>query len=412
MLETIILDNTERLLSHTPYFAALPKHTVLHADSLADSLSLGTGLLYNPVLDIFHGWNNPAGMVRLVPDNFFTASAAVSVAETSTNILELALEPGATGRVWGYRKDSAGQDGLWLRTNSVAGTWSKIIGASNNATQHIYKKTNGELWYNDATAGNWYQLAAGAAGNTQVTAPANLHLTYSPGINGKFSFPDAIAVAAYNFGGSTFSNYGTAAFRKIDAFTAAPVCQHSNPNIANSDPLVMWDNAWPTAESFAANAICRLPNELIAYSKPAAQVFSGSFVTAYIALGDTYTLAMAEYARTTADAVDNPSTAASGYARFATSEAPYKSFVRVSMALVNRVTKATRYIGYYDLPADISYAYGATASESVMAARLVGGRFADGALGLISAGNISLNSGGNTVRGIIYTQIPLLKLDF
>lgn len=414
MQELLILDNTELLLSHTPYFAALPKHTIMHSDASAVSATL-LPILYNPVLDIFHARNSAGagGMVRLVPDNFWLGTDAVMTAETSTNILEMALEPGATGRVWGYRQDSAGQDGLWLRTNAVAGTWSKIIGATNNDTQHIYKKTNGDLWYNNATAGNWYQLQAGAAGNAQTSVPSNLNTANGPGINGRLRLPDAIAISQYNFGSDNFYAHSNGAQVKINSTVAAPVfC--TAPSTANGDAMVLWDNAWPTTAAFATNAICRLPHELVFYARHAAQVSQSAancaVKTGLIVLNDTYTLIVAQYSKAAADAAS--AYPASAYKRFASTEEPFKTFTRVSLAILNRSSKVVRFIGFFNIPVLTEYSVGTTTDEPVFVQDCTGARLKNGVLELISTGALGSNAANTSVNGLIFTQIPLLKLDF
>lgn len=421
MLEVPILDNTERLLSQTPYFAALPSHTVLHADNktaAASYFSTIYGCLYNPVLNIFHCTSNGASAIttlRIVPENKGTASA-VAVSETGTKILQMANEPGGTGRVWGFRNDSSGQDGLWRRTNAVAGSWSKIIGATNGDAQAIVFKTNGELWYNNTTAGNWYQLAAGAAGNAQTSTPANLTIarTYDLASVSNYSTPDSIAASMYQFGaGSCFLAGMSSGQSRINSFAT------TDQYIAGAyteDPMYVWDNAWPSSTVFPTNIICRIPDAVVLYSKPPSQVNGGRSLTILMRLNETYTLAVAQYTKGPDDSAASGS-AATTYARFPYNDgSQLKSHHRVSIGLVNRVTKIAKFLGFFDVPF-IGEFYASTNSESVPfnsneTQTCVGARMVNGQLDLLTTGRIGHNQSNVVLYGAILTQIPLLKLDF
>lgn len=421
MLEIPILDNTERLLSQTPYFAAFPRHTVLHADNLTLESSYFSkiyGCLYNPTLNIFHATANGASAIatlRMVPDNKGTASA-VAVSEIGTKILQMANEPGGTGRVWGFRKDSAGQDGLWLRTNAVAGSWSKIIGATNDDAQAIVFKTNGELWYNNTTAGNWYQLAAGAAGNAQTSPPANLTIarTYDLASVSNYSTPDSIAASSYQFGGGGCFLAGLGSGQSpINSFST------SNQYMAGAyvgDPMYVWDNAWPSSTVFPTNIICQIPAAVVLYSKPPSQVNGGRSLTILMRLNETYTLAVAQYTKGPDDSAASGS-AATTYARFPYNDgSQLKSHHRVSIGLVNRVTKIAKFLGFFDVPF-IGEFYATTNNEPSSAhgddsQTCVGARMFNGQIDLLTTGRIGHNQSNVVTYGAILTQIPLLKLDF
>lgn len=423
MLEIPILDNTERLLSQTPYFAAFPRHTVLHADNKTAASSYFStiyGCLYNPVLNIFHCTTNGASAIatlRIVPDNKGSV-AAVAVNETSAKILQMANEPGGTGRVWGFRRGSAGQDGLWLRTNAVAGSWSRIIGATDNDVQAIVFKTNGELWYNNTTAGNWYQLAAGAAGNAQTSTPANLTIdrSYDMAAASNYSVPDSIGIGGYNFGALSFALIGTSSgYNRINALSAAQYLATNNYN-EDTDCMYVWDNAWATSPVFPTNKICRVPDEVVLYAKPSSQVNCGQFLTNLIPLNNTYTLAVAQYTKGANDYAASTSVTTT-YARFPYNDgSQFKSHYRVSLGLINRVTKVAKFLGFFDVPFINEHIPSESTTEVLPtgggALVCVSARLVNGQLDVLTTGKIGHNSSNVVTYGAILTQIPLLKLDF
>lgn len=407
MIEAVTLDNTERLLANSPYFAGLPSHSILHLVTNALDMDCANYMLYNPALNIFHAYNaadvTTPGMICVAPDNFLTGSAPVVTQETTTNIMGLALDPDGSGRVWGYRDDSLGQYGLWLRSAAVSGTWTKVLGATNGDAQGIYLTTSGVLWYNDATAGNWAQLRNGVVVATQTTAPIGLYVSQT------VPFPDSLLTAS-----STFSNgispFGSGAGQRVNAFASAPVFAVTGANMSNADSLVIWNNA-SISPTFVNNAICRLPAEIMFYSRPPSQVSSGTTNTALLNVGSSYTLAISQYTKGANDVVDSLESGGT-YARFSGSESPFKTYNRVALALINRTTKAVKYIGYFDLPTFMQATVGVTANEAPQALVCRGARLVNGELDLISTGYLGTYSATVNANGMLMTKIPLLKLDF
>lgn len=184
MLEPIILDNTERLLAQSTYLGAT-QSDFLHIDCDGSTNStryfstagLYNGYIYNPVLDCFFGTTSdspsPSGLIKINVNNFVPGNTtAVTSVDTSQIFDCIVNEPGATGRMWAYVKQSGANDGLWVRSTGINGTWSKAVSAASGNLQTLIIGSDDSLWYCNITAGNWYQLQNGAAGNVQITQPS------------------------------------------------------------------------------------------------------------------------------------------------------------------------------------------------------------------------------------------------
>lgn len=398
MLEGAILDNTERLLSQSPYFASPPRWTLMHQEASAGTKyqpGLNHDAIYNEVLDLFLFQGNDAGtpLYRFVPDNFYSGTTAV-VQDSALVLHDLAIET-TSGRVWGLVNNASGNDGLYRRDPSVATpNWTKIVSSANSATLAIWRKTNGELWYNDATAGNWYLLSNGAAGSAQVGTPTGLSTSANrlgAGVgawNIDFIAPKAAASLLSAGGASTTG---------LTSVTAA------NAETWGADLAGIFDT---TAAPSATNLKAMVPFELAHYARFPLQVTSTGTMFRTLRLSSTYSLIVCSNTMTDVSLIAYNGTA---YSRMFGGDG--QSRTRHTFALLNKVTGVCRYLGVVMQPLVYEgITYPGTNDVAIQSPVTVA-RLKNSELHFAVIGNVSYASGAG-LSGILFAAVPLAKLDF
>lgn len=398
MLAAATLDNTERLLALSPYLAAPPAWTLMHLEAAAGSkYATGVNLaaIHNEVLGIFlfQGSNTGNPLYRMVPTDYASGAAAAVVQDSALQIHQLAVEQG-TGRVWGVVNNSSGNDGLYRRDASVtAPNWTKVISAANGATLTIWRKPNGDLWYHDATAGNWYLLSAGAAGSAQTTQPAGL-AAWNGGageglydIDGITSGPGSSLLSCAAGSASVVSSAtGYSAEAAVGTTSAAAIFEAS---------------AAPSAATLRA----RVPWELVAHSRFADQVSSQGWYAKTVRLNATYSLIVA--GNSIADQTDLVWNG-SAYVRYRSGDPTTRA--RLSLALLNKTSWACRYLGTVAVPTVADGVAYPAANDVAVSPRLLSARLLDGQLDLVLGGTLA-NNGGTALAGLLWGSVPLTRLD-
>lgn len=394
MQELLILDNTERLLAAGPYFNAVPKWTLMHLEDSSGSkydhsiVYSSWPRIYNEVLDmfLFRGVNNY--LYRMVPENFFIGSNTV-VQESTLLIHQLVIEP-SSGRTWGVVNNSSGADGLYLRTAAVAGSWSKIIGAANGANLKVWKKTNGDIWYNDATAGNWYQLQNGAAGNVQATPPTNLNTDWSAGYEGMWNID----------------------FFSGKLSTQTPLCWDGDPgyNLIASGSTYnaeTWDSGAAVYANDAAQSAATLkalvPTEFVSAARFSNQTTTKGCSSKTFRLDETYSLIA--FVSNLTDVVSINATA--NYERLLSFE---NGKTKVALALLNKATWTCKFLGTFSVPY-FCEGLAQPANEPAAGTYLLLARMKSGAIELGFSGRFARYNATNR-SGLLWCSIPLNKLDF
>jgi len=217
MLEAIVLDNTERLLGQSPYIGKIESE-FLHLDSSAltstqryfSSTPFANAYWYNQVLDCFFAAtadsNTNVGLIRIEPNKWGTASAITST-DSALAFQVLCNDPSGSGHMWGVVNSTGANDGLWVRSAVLAGTWTKVVAAAAGNNQTLVIGDDDSLWYYNVAAGNWYQLNNGAAGNVQVVQPNAVGLYGHEYNKGKYNMYQTSKFGF--FGKSYFGNGGT-----------------------------------------------------------------------------------------------------------------------------------------------------------------------------------------------------------
>ena len=393
MLEGAILDNTERLLAQSPYFSAVPKHTYMHLEasgtSKYDQAALLAGLyLHGLDIFLFQGGDSGHPLYRLIPENYAQGLATV-VQDYASPLHYLTEEPG-TGRVWAVLNDSSGNDGLYLRSNSI-GTpnWTKILGSASGATLKIWRLVTGVLWFNDATAGNWYRLSNGAIGGGTVTPPSGL---YTSAIADE-RYCNVDFIAAYS-GSSWYSSPGGSNI----FMSVTPVAEGST--IWQTHPGFLFDNgaapSQPTIRAF-------IPNEFAA-SAFAPYSVSSNFLTGSFRLDETYTLL------TIVSKFKDTNAATPSGASYLRQFSGDKGYVRISFALLNRSSWVCKFLGVAYLPVLLEQ-FTATDAATWNIPQILGARMKASNLDIFWANQIRRTPAANQT-GIAWSQIPLSKLDF
>jgi hypothetical protein len=396
-----VLDVAEQLLAQSPYLGANPRYTLMHMEAASTSKYNHTPgsdharCLYNDQLDffLFEGAQSAYPRYRFVPENYLAATAAVAQ-DTTLVVHNLTIEP-SSGRVWGVVNNSSGNDGLYRRDPSVTSpNWTKVIGASNGATLRIYIKPNGDIWYNDATAGNWYLLANGAAGSAQASPPSGLYTSAYAGALGSLWNPDFIAGPATTSILSFYSSYNSGALLTNGGFNAETFASGAGVYDTSAAPA-------------AGNFKCLVPIDFILAARFVALEDLTGFYTKTIRLNSTYSLIVAG-----SNAVDNLRPYYNGttnYARYSTEE-PARS--KVALALLNKSSWTCKYLGTISVPW-INEAVGSfpAAAETALAPFVLGARMKNSSLDLVITGTLA-NAAGTTQAGLMLGQVPITKLDF
>lgn len=409
MLETLILDTVERLYSARGYLPARPKWHLMHATAAAspNKFTPAASCTYNEILDVFFWRTLEAGnpLVRFSPEAWLAGQPAVSY-DTALSVSQLVVEQ-PTGRMWGVVMAGAGADGLYRRdASATVPNWTRVIGATNGASLRLYTKTNGEVWYNDATAGNWYMLSNGAAGSAQTVAPGGLYT--SAGFSESFGNVDIF---------SGYDSYSLMARNvPLSNLLALTGKMNAEANVWQS-PLAVFDNA---AAPAANNLRCMLPSEWLLMSRPPNSLNASSQAadSKVLRLSATYSLLVLN---TMVLDPSNNVTIYSGGSNIASQNAAGARYAasdglpprRVSLCLLNKQTWATKWLGVLPVP---FYQEGSNMSQFKSEAwqfpTVAGARLKGQTLDLVFAGTVGYDHIGSVAHtGLMLASLPLDKLD-
>lgn len=371
MLGSVILNNTERLLAQSPYFAAPAKWWVMHREAIAGSKyacpaehTAGTGNanIYNEVLDFFLVTLKDGITYRFIPENWFAGNIAM-ISDTSLGVWQFIIDP--QGRTWAVVNNSSGVDGLYLRAASV-GTpaWTRVVAASNGSDLTLHRKVNGDIWYHDNTAGNWYLLQNGSVAATQTGAPTGLQ-TWVPYYEGRWNIDFVLPH------GDTIQNHM--------ASGGPDYAQASTANI-DSTP---WQSLASFFDNSAAQSLAtfrgRVPSDLFLAPPVSYTTVVGAQGVKTIRLNSTYSLLVSKNV--------------GGYLNTGPS---------LSFALLNKVTWTIKYLGTTFMPP----VFGTTSGANYVEVRSA--RIKNGGIDLFMNGYFLSTS----YAGLAYATIPLSKIDF
>lgn len=384
MQEAMILDNTEQLLSLSPYFGARPKWTLMHVAAQSGSKyniaaggsSAGSACLYDSKLDffLFTGADSGTPIYRIEPDKFTAGNVAVTL-DTSL-VVHLFVEEDSSGRVWGVVNNSSGVDGLYRRDPSVAiPNWTRVIAAANGSNLLMYKKTNGDIYYNDVTAGNWYLLQNGAAGSASVSPPSGLDTSAQPTNEAKWNIDW--------FRGAHAANTSLITFSPLSG--AGSVSAEATP----------WSGYTAIHDNTAAESLTTfhgyVPYEMFLNARFPTQLDIGPDAWGKtIRLNPTYSLICYKESWI-------PST---------TYPAPFHP--RMTFALLNKSTWACKYLGMIDVPNIVQSA----GNGILIQTTLQSARLKNNIIDLLFSGPMFIAGASTYMVGLSLASIPLVKLDF
>ena len=388
MLEALTLNNTQKLLNQSPYFSARPKFTLMHNESATSTSK------YNPQYSSLYGmpglyvanldmwlFEAPASAgqqtYRFKPENYFAGNAA-SVVLDSSLVMHNFIEEDSSGRVWAFVNNSSGVDGLYRRDPSITvPNWTRVIGSTNGASLSIWKKTNGDIWYHDATAGNWYLLSNGTAGSASTTPPAGLDtgFTVAGGSEAYWNY-DCLAaptpITQSSFMAPSFMLQNSSA----SAETAGPWAAYNAIHDNSATPSAATFHGYIPYEYFL-NAL--FPNS--------GTIAGPTAVGKTFRLNSTYTLFCF---------------------KTSFSSVAYPLHPRMTFALLNRSTWTCKYLGVIE----IKNATDSGGNVGVLEIAPYGARLKNGNLDVYFVGPVATLSSAYTGVGILFASIPLIKLDF
>lgn len=408
-MDAVILDGIERMLGQSPYFGGYPKWSLLVSagsgvptqyNRYAMSYT-GNEAMYNHVLDYFLFKGADAGnpVYNLTPENFTSGSNSAMVAtDSSLNLKNFQID--SIGRVWATLSTTGGVSGLYLKGATIGSAWTKIVGAADNATLYTFRKTNGDIWYNDATAGNWYQLQNGSAGGVTTTPPTGLYTTLTPGVTARQSyFSPSLPIGLAN-SSSPIANANAAgqAWNSNTTFNSLDTAGNNWNNY-----FALHDNsATPSTATFKA----QLPWESVMLAKFVNQLTWGAYSHRILRLNDTY--ALLALTHTADNAYNNYTTGTTSYDRIDTGERAKR---KTTICLLNLTTWVIKYVGVVEVPS-VAEGMILAANELASYMSLISARMKNSTLDLIYMGAVATLSASGANNGIMICSIPLVKLDF
>lgn len=395
MLDALILDTIERIYANRGYLPARPRWHLMHSGATGAAASKlysppGSARIYNEVLDLFFWQSGEVGspLIRFSPELWFAGQPAV-VQDTALSVHQLAVEL-ATGRMWGVVNSGSGADGLYRRDASASTpNWTKVIGSVNAANLYIHRKVNGDLWFNDATAGNWYLLTNGSASSAQTTAPSGL----SP-LNGwSESCGNVDCVRGFDLASwaGAGGNYASLLSTSFDSL-AAPW----------SAPQMLFDNASVPSVGALRGV---LPSELVMGARFQNQLGIGNAPVQRFRLDSTYTLFALVNLIQGSFVGDGGASSPKRY--FGDGQA----LARVSLALLNKDTWSSKWLGCLPVPF-INEGGGDGYNQIAYAPTMAGARLKSHQLDIVMNGIIGYDLPSTTAKyGLMLAQLPLEKLD-
>lgn len=438
MLEAVILDNTERMLGAMPYLGKVSTE-FLHLDSGSVATAHRyfnqphlNGYWYNPVLECFFAATADSytnvGLLRIVPDNYGTASAVTST-DSALAFQVLCNDPSGSGHMWGVVNSSGANDGLWVRSAVLAGTWTKVVAAAAGNNQTLVIGEDDSLWYYNVTAGNWYQLNNGAAGNVQVTQPTAIGL-YGHEYNkakgnmnqtSKFGF---IADMGYDWGAGMYDKLGVFDYRRLAltcanfgvtrssaAVSTVNASYHDGRKFMSHGALHLL-NKTTSASGYGgacnvpgvSSHVATLPIEFFLSAVPHGSQHT-SFIAAAFSVSPDYMLFVLRGLAMYDSSTTYPNMQGDGY------------LARYSLALFNTQTYGIRHLGVLGHQHNIDYSTKTSNAGGIYNAPMIRfGRIKDGALELYSVGKQLSDHNGTTaevsyLHGLSRHVVELNNLD-
>lgn len=395
MIETVILDNTERLLAAAGEKSALSgseslisarsQMTCLGRDSkaafpysLLAVLSGNSTAVYNTI------WRSDAGNVLLIADSSASPFDTVAI-----NLSTGAMTQDSTGRQFNYLAEdasgviwangiNAGQYGLWKRTG--AGAWTRLL--SDTAAGKLQYWIDGTLYYISSTT-NWYSLANGAATVSANPSSANTGWyqgSYPPLSNDIISLTQNLS-KYLGLGNLPITPGYAGSAGEMDAARYWPVSARGQTSGAMVAPLsnVNWETLSELTQPNIVNATTEIQTN---YSHQ------------FIRLNSTYMLHVS----------------AVSYTQLATSRLPNIGARKLVLTLLNKTTGINKYIGSVYLTASSTIAVSATNAAWIYG-NVVGARLTSGVLDLWIAQGTYTTSVASDIYGLFKKSLTL-NLDF